>query len=549
MVEVTQLLREKVSKGEGPNGPFLNMRKEQYSFPTIGDLVKELFNASGLLARKNTEGRVINESEKKTIQMKLKRLSDETSKLDDQLDDLITVFSELLYDATRDERVVFAVVASLQDALAQYKDLIREEGTYLSYSDSVKWLVYSRGLERLVISISKNQLAYNVSQSNLTFPLDSNWWLPKFSENEVIWPIKKVWQWIYSEIGMSQRQFHLASEKYSQKQERHLENAQRWTSDRQLPSTYAMLECLEDSLSTLKSERGIDISSNLENSFRIALVFARFSTHAFKMIKKHFGKHFAKSIQKALLVQCNRLRIESSDILELCDKINEPAEYIPNTVIDNLVFDTVTQYWHKKSGKIIHYSKINQKEIIKLSSVGVLPPRDSIRRIRKAVGGFMLSSVLRQYKIDFKFMPKPEYANLLLKGLGVKKDSSSLGIIQAYEKEVISENLTPHLGWLVNWSYANYFYRQEDYSLAYDYYKKSFERAKYSAGKNQYLLVNQYIEICAKNKKYREFKKGISWASYLGVDVRWLRNFDDPESEESISFLYDFMNIARYSHL
>ncbi|MEZ8616358.1 hypothetical protein AB6D33_10940 [Vibrio splendidus] len=522
------------------------MKNEHCSFPTIGDLIRGIFNASGLLARKNSEERIINESNKKTIQMKLKRLSDETSRLDDQLNELLSLLTDLLYEVIRDEKVVLAIMASLDDVLAQYKDLIREEGTYLSYSDSVKWLIYSRGLERLVISINKNQLAFNISQSNFNFPKDFRWYLPTFSEEGVVWPIKKVWLWIYSEMGMSQRQFHLISGKHAEQQERYLENVQRWSCDRQLPSTNAMLDCLDRSLYLLKTDKNINVSECQEKSFRTALLIARISTYVFKSIQTHFGNHFTKSITRTISVQYNRLKKESEDIRGICKKVNDLSSNIPKNITDNLIFDAVTQYWYNKSDKIIKYSHLNKNEIISLSKNNKLPSRHKIRQIRNQVGEFMLSSLLRQYKIDFIMMPSQDFGNLYFEGLSIKKGPKSIEEIVSYRNKLINKNLIEQLEWLVNWSYANYYYRIESFSDAYPYYKMAFEQGKYSAGKNQYMLVNQYIEICAKNNKLKDFKKGISWANYLGLDVRWLRNMEDPESEGSIKLLYALFSKARY---
>lgn len=103
--------------------------------------------------------------------------------------------------------------------------------------------------------------------------------------------------------------------------------------------------------------------------------------------------------------------------------------------------------------------------------------------------------------------------------------------------------------WVFQWSYANYYYMKNAYVKSFDYYKKAFYLSKYSVGKDQCLLVNQYIEICAKNKNYREFKKGVSWAKYLDIPVRWLRNIDDPESEENLKYIYSWFAICNYSKL
>lgn len=41
-------------------------------------------------------------------------------------------------------------------------------------------------------------------------------------------------------------------------------------------------------------------------------------------------------------------------------------------------------------------------------------------------------------------------------------------------------------------------------------------------------------------------KKAIVWAHYMGIEVRLIRNFDDPESEDSIDFIYEIMGNHEY---
>jgi hypothetical protein len=78
------------------------------------------------------------------------------------------------------------------------------------------------------------------------------------------------------------------------------------------------------------------------------------------------------------------------------------------------------------------------------------------------------------------------------------------------------------------------------------YYEIAFNDAKYRARQNQYYLVNQYVEVAAKNDMWKYFKKGIEWAQYLGIEIRWLRN-DEP-TEEKLKYVYEMMKIVSYGH-
>jgi len=99
----------------------------------------------------------------------------------------------------------------------------------------------------------------------------------------------------------------------------------------------------------------------------------------------------------------------------------------------------------------------------------------------------------------------------------------------------------------VNWIYGPFYYKKEQYEVAYPFFKEAYEAARYCAGKNQYKLVNQYVEVAAKNNKWSEFKKGIEWSQFLGVEIRWLRK-NEP-TKENLDFVFYMMKTANYGAL
>jgi hypothetical protein len=63
-------------------------------------------------------------------------------------------------------------------------------------------------------------------------------------------------------------------------------------------------------------------------------------------------------------------------------------------------------------------------------------------------------------------------------------------------------------------------------------------------------LLSQYIELAAKNDKWRDFNRGIEWTTYLGFKVRWLRQVE--KTEEKLLFVFElmlgFLEPARFLH-
>jgi hypothetical protein len=73
--------------------------------------------------------------------------------------------------------------------------------------------------------------------------------------------------------------------------------------------------------------------------------------------------------------------------------------------------------------------------------------------------------------------------------------------------------------------------------------------AKYSAGNLQYQLVNQYLEVMAKNSRWLEFKQGALWASYLDLPVRWLRDREPTDANIRSAFNVLGLSQVRYTQL
>lgn len=76
-------------------------------------------------------------------------------------------------------------------------------------------------------------------------------------------------------------------------------------------------------------------------------------------------------------------------------------------------------------------------------------------------------------------------------------------------------------------------------------FETAFQKAKYKAGMNQYKLLNHYIETAAKLDNRKAFNKGLQWANYIGIEVRWLR--DKEQTEQNIDFAYACLRHGRYA--
>ena len=516
------------------------MNKE-YGFPAIGEVAKELFACAGFLPTKNDPlGIIRSETEKKSIQTRLRRLANERSELRKNLDQLLGLFEELTKETTGSERLAHAVRESITDALEQYRDLIRTQISHLSKQDTLRFLLLTSIPERVILSYQKNALIFNMKATGYQFPEDRTWWLPSFDEQQIQWPLAKAFLWIYETVETSQTRFHFPNhgEHEDYRLNQNYENAWRWTSNKRFPSLSAILTNLEESIEAMGVTENVDywreISPHLKNNFRTVLAIARFTTAAFRKIEKNYGREVLYAISETLRKQDRRLRRSHKRFEE-----NLNRKLIANNVrstqaVDNAWSHKTREFWRNRSDNLI----AGAQQLTHLQETDSVPS-EKIPKFRvyiRLLGIHCAYSVMINDSHLKEIYPPLTFVESLQAGLRVKNHTQSPSEIDTLEN-TIKRNGDEALRWIIEWARATHFYRKEQYSEAAPHFKRAFELGKYSAGKSQYKLVNQYIEICAKVQNWEEFKKGVAWAKYLGFSTRFLREKD--ETEENLRAIYE----------
>lgn len=522
------------------------MDSKVISFPTIGEVVREVFNASGLLAQKDNKTSILTSAEKKKIQSQLKRLADESSKIEGKLDELIALLKSLLIKVIKEERIVCMILEFVEELLVTYKRVLNSDGTYLNKKRNIKWFIKLYFLERITISFYKNFLRFNVASSALNIPELTHWALPNINASKITWPLAHAWKLIYKSLSLSQSLFHYPDKNADDFQaSRNLENAQHWCATDQLPSINSLFSNLEYSLKLLQTTQNKEAKRQFSdkdiNRFKILLFIGRAASYFFQNIHENYGEDFLVHCIKYVRGQSGRLSRINKQLLASINSQQANLTKSSQADIDELYYYHVSDYWNDYASRAIHGGKVLQ-DYLQDSSFNSFTDIEKAKVAIRCVGPINAYTILTNEALtpSLKSIPN-NFPELLLKGLNLTKSPNSISEIENYIIEITSAGLTETLSWLSSWCVANFYYRQYEFDKSYQHYKRAFEQAKYTAGQNQYLLVNQYIESCAKNKKFKEMKKAVAWANYLGIKVRWLRGFDDPESDESLKFLYSLM--------
>ena len=507
------------------------------SFPTQGEVIQFAFDALGIMPRKHENDPSFNETRKKSTQKALQRLAVEEGVLDQRLGEMIQTLSYLVAGSIP-PRECLALGNILCDLFDIYRETLRNEGTFLTKSETIKWILLDRIVPRLPISVAKHLQRYNVAADSLIVPSDKSWYLPSKGADGWIWPLAKVMRWAYELAGTPINKFHWPES--CDTQEKNLESAKKWLAGLHVPSWPALFTNFNqsfDALGRVEAKQGRpDLSVTQKNSVRMALFVARVSTYISKAILLHFG-------DTVLEESCSRYQIIEASVDDEKQKVSRYVQQviarneIPSSEWDKVWLYVSTDYWVQFADR--QYSVMQGLQHKQISEVQAMKMLRSL--------GTLAALPFEKPEIFSTSQAIPQgFSTAVLDGLALRKRPEiNIEKIEAYAKSLDEKRLRHVLEWMVPWQMATYHYRAERYAVAYPFIQDAFEKAQYCAGSHQYLLVNQYIELAAKNDKWRDFKRGIEWATYLGIEVRWLRK-DDP-TQEKLGFFFEVMKKAVYA--
>lgn len=521
------------------------------NFPTLGELVKFAFDAAGVLPRKRGENDGLNDTDKKRIQKQLERLTNEEGSLTERCGELIRTLAFLTAGAIPNTKANLAFGEVVMDLFEVYNAAIRDEGTYLNKKDSILWICRVYAIPRLALSIPKHSLGFHLRSEGFSIPHDPNWYLPTVDGDEVDWPLRKAMSWVYEVCGISRTHFHYpgkSSDIDQPEQQQNLDNASAWFKGKRIPSWPSLYWNFSRSLEHLQSHadplRRRQFSDNLRESIFLVLFLARLSTYICSLIRDNYGS----VVLDRLITQFKQHRDWLA--VDLDSFAKETTSYIDGAGVAPMAQDEVwmrfsERYWDWFSERF--YNLVSELNNLLEHHDHMLLPKNIVTELIERYGEYSVRTALEKLEINHDFPIPPNFPLRLREGFELKADiDCNDDDIDHYLLEIQQDGLVSHLNWMKHWLRAVVRYRKREYKSAFSHMECAFEQAKYRAGHNQYQLVNQFIELAAKTNRWKCFKKGIEWARYLGISVRWLR--DREPDEEALQFVYMMMQKANYVH-
>lgn len=515
-------------------------------FATQGELIRLAFDAFGVLPRKEADRDEFDEAAKKNIQKQLERLAKEEGHLASNFGEAVRLLGGMLMDYLPSTRMVQAIGDPLSDLHYGYNQVVRTEGTYLNKAQTLRYFISIKAVPLLVISLNQSLLRHKIADFQLETPEDEFWYLPSItSAGEMTMPLAKVMRWAYARCGISQTQFHYpgknaASDDYAL--QHNLDNAINWIRNPSPPALSALIKNFTTSFKT-HAQCGREIPPPVQASVLTSLVLARVTSHIAELIAQAYGVEYLEDV-------CNQFRDYSQWIAEDVNEFKTELQPVMQRQASPEMAWVTWQhacgdFWGSFDAKVDHVADTLRQ--IESANVGTPIPDEIIAALTIEYGRFAVCTRMDLYERTLLLSPPEGFFDMLNQGFTLKHDPCTRwSTIEEYAERINSLGLENHLCWIAPWLRAVYHYRKGEFVAALDHYQVAFEYAKYRAGKYQYDLVNQFIEVAAKNDSRRRFKKGIEWAQYLDIKVRWLRN-DEP-TEENLNYVYGMLKIARYDH-
>ena len=521
-----------------------------YSFPSLGRTIRFAVDVLGVLPRKRSDNDGLDETDKKRIQKKLLRLANEEGRLEDNIDEIVAELSEILGRALNNDEIRFAICETLWDIYEDYNTTIKSDGTYLSERETIEWFCISLAIPRLAFSVPKHMLRANLAGRGLIYPSDKDWYLPSIADGRITWPLAKTMHWIYQTFDVRQERFHYpnrgtANEDVHNKQRQNLENAREWTKGNNTPSWSGLrwnFSYAFDGLAACQAESDRrDLPAALRENLYYILFIARFSTDLCKRIERSHGLVFleqciAKYQQHRQWltgeVETHRLIVE--EVIEETKDAGVPHDVIWCRLSDEhwrLLADRMTKCGERMRELLMRGGQMHDVR----GAEGEL-----IHQFREYPVRFCLSFLDEQTQNEI-----PDgFVEAFNRALELKSSETTEPEVDEYEADLKQRDLEKRLMWIPPWLRAVIRYKNEDYEGAFQFAEIAFNYAKYSAGREQYNLVNLYVELAAKNRDKKRFKKGVEWARFIGLKIRWLR--DAEPTDENLDLAFEMLGKAQY---
>ena len=493
-------------------------------FPSQGDLLKFIYNATGIVPSGNQP--IVDSSiTNKTLGTLAKEEGRFLENFRTHANELRTAIHGLFANDMYSDTFYDPLVELFQI----YTQTVLTEHTYLEKKESLLYLIHNIFLQRVTTSIFKYQQYYSAFLDASLSPKPKFWFL----EYQNATPLASVMNWIYDCENKSLEVFHDTSESSAHECvdqiDKDLANVRNWLSGTvKLPPFSNILDVFNRAFQAHK------IDSDKKDRYVFFLFIARFATYCLDSLIKNYSEEEVAQILNKLELY---LGLINEDYRKLCAVI-ESKRTIDMTDIEKSMGESHTKmlntdFFLDKSVEcersIAHQLSNIQSEYIKKSSRGAKPQDKSIYEIHQEVLKRLNVSSIAPDKFIIKFFQdrlvpsNDEYYTTNIKncidGYDVMKQKYDYQQWLDEYYEVGNDEVYP---WLVYWiDGIKHFYNKE-FESSLTNMKKAFDTLRYSAGDSQIKFLEDYmlVALAQPNKNgnvqgWKDFKVAFKWGVFM----------------------------------
>lgn len=509
-------------------------------FPSQGDLLKFVYNATGIVPSGNqpiVDSSITNKTLGTLAKEEGRFLENFRTHVNELRIAVHGLFANVMYSDTLYDPIV--------DAFQIYTQTILTDHTYLEKKESLLYLIHNIFLQRATISIFKYQQYYSAFLDASLSPKSKFWFL----EYQNTTPLASVMNWIYDCENKSLEVFHDTSESSAHECidqiDKDLANVRNWLSGTvKLPPFSNILDVFNRAFKAHK------IDDDKKDRYIFFLFIARFATYCLNSLVESYSEEEIAHILNRLEFY---LGLIAKDYEHLCSIIDahrttrltdaESSMGESYTKMQNVDFflDKSMEYQDFTA----HHLNNIQAEYIKASSIDTKPQGESIHDIHQDILKELsnTSPSTAPYKFIIKFFqdslvpPNHEgyteniknciYAYDVMK----QKYDYQQWLNEYYE--VGNDEVYP---WLVHWIDGMKSFYNKEFAVSLSSMKKAFDTIRYSAGDRQIKFIEDYmlVALAQPNKSgnlqgWKDFKIAFKWGVFMN-------NFDAfPEFYSGIS--------------
>ncbi|WP_199506995.1 MULTISPECIES: hypothetical protein [unclassified Psychrobacter] len=497
-------------------------------FPSQGDLLKFVYNATGIIPSKSKF--IIDvEIDNKSLHKSLNRLAREEGDFLKSFEEHANEFRSAIYGLFSNTMYSDTLYDPLIEIFQVYTQTVLTDHTYLEKKESLLYLIYHIFLQRATISIFKYQHYYSAFLDASLSPKSKFWFL----EYESTTPLACVMNWIYDCESKSLEVFHDTSEFSADESidqiDKDLANVRNWLSGTvKLPPFSNILDVFDRAFKTHK------IASDKKDRYIFFLFIARFATYCLNSLVENYSQEeVAWTLNKLKLY----LGLITKDYEYLCSFIDahrttrltdaESSMGESYTKIQNVYFFLNKSMEYQNF--IAHHLNNIQVEYIKASSRSTKSQSESIHDIHQEILKELSASSAAQYKFIIKFFqdclvpPNHEgytenIKNCIYAYDVMKQRYNHQQWLNEYY-EVGNDSVYP---WLVHWVDGMKSFYSRDFESSLSSMRKAFETIRYSAGNRQIKFIEDYmlVALAQPNKNgniqgWKDFKLAFKWGVFM----------------------------------